>query len=227
MSKIQDNYLRVRERIREAAERVRRPAEEIALCVITKNRLVEEVLEVVELGHKLFGENRVQEAEAKIPRLPPELEWDLVGHLQTNKAKIAVQLFRMIHSVDSVRVAEALEKHAPRENKVVPILIEVNVSGEETKFGVAPGDVEALVRAVAEMSSLRVEGLMTMAPYLEEREAARPYFRRLRELRDEIAALEIPRVEMRHLSMGMTNDYEVAVEEGATLLRIGSAIFQS
>jgi pyridoxal phosphate enzyme (YggS family) len=212
--------------VRKAAERVGRSEGEIALCVITKNRSAEEVLEVVETGHGLFGENRVQEAQAKIAGLPTELEWHLVGHLQRNKAKLALQLFRMIHSVDSLRLAGELAKWASRENKVVPILIEVNTSGEETKFGVAPREAEGLIREIAEMPSLRVEGLMTMAPYLEEREATRPYFRRLRELREAIAGLEIPNVAMRYLSMGMTNDYEVAIEEEANLLRIGSAIFE-
>jgi pyridoxal phosphate enzyme (YggS family) len=226
MSKIQDNYFRVKEKVRKAAERVGRSEGEIALCVITKNRSAEEVLEVVETGHGLFGENRVQEAQAKIAGLPTELEWHLVGHLQRNKAKLALQLFRMIHSVDSLRLAGELAKWASRENKVVPILIEVNTSGEETKFGVAPREAEGLIREIAEMPSLRVEGLMTMAPYLEEREATRPYFRRLRELREAIAGLEIPNVAMRYLSMGMTNDYEVAIEEEANLLRIGSAIFE-
>jgi pyridoxal phosphate enzyme (YggS family) len=225
MSKIQDNYLRVKQKIRQAAERAGRSAEEISLCVVTKNRSAEEIREIAALGHTLLGENRVQEARDKIPLLPPELDWHLVGHLQTNKAKLALQLFSMIHSVDSFRVAEALDKYASREKKVVPILIEVNVAGEETKFGVATEETVELIRKVSRLTSLKIQGLMTMAPYLEEPGGTRPYFRRLRELRDRITSLEIPNVEMQYLSMGMTNDYEIAIEEGANLLRIGSAIF--
>jgi pyridoxal phosphate enzyme (YggS family) len=171
----------------------------------------------------VFGENKVQEARAKIPQTGESLRWDMIGHLQTNKAREAVQLFELIHSVDSLRLAQALDNEAAKLGKHQRVLLEVNVSGEKSKFGIRPDDLAGLLQSINALPHTLVEGLMTMAPYSDDPEKSRPYFQNLRRLRDEASASTgIP---LPHLSMGMTGDFEVAIEEGATLVRIGTAIF--
>lgn len=222
-SAIRANLARIQQRIAGAARRAGRDPAEVELVAVTKNRSLEQIRAVLACGDFVLGENRVQEALGKIPQLPPDVRWHLIGHLQRNKAKQAAANFALIHSLDSRRLAEALQRAADAQDRTVEALIEVNVSGEESKFGLAPGEVEPLLAAVARsFDRLRVRGLMTMAPFVDDPETVRPCFRALRQLRDRLAAQQY---DLPHLSMGMTNDYAVAVEEGATMVRIGTAIF--
>lgn len=228
MSEISRNVARVRERIAAAAMRAGRNPDEVTLVAVTKGVGLDRVLEAVASGVTHIGENRVQEAEAKFPHLPPGVVRHMVGHLQRNKAKIAVRLFDLIHSLDSLRLAEELNRRALEAGRIMDVLVQVNVSGEPTKYGVSPEEVEALVKNMASLPGLRLRGLMTIAPIVEDPEQARPYFRRLRQLGDVIlSAANDLKLERLELSMGMTDDFEVAVEEGATIVRIGRAIFGS
>lgn len=220
---IATNIQEVRRRIADAAESVGRSPEEVTLVAVTKTRTPDEVRQAVEAGLTIFGENRVQEAKSKYRLLPDDLTWHMVGHLQRNKAKDAAAIFDCIHSLDSVRIADEVEKQSAALGKIMDVLLEVNVSGEEAKFGLKPEEVEGVVRHVAGLPHLRLRGLMTMAPFVDDAETVRPVFRGLRELRDRLNDAGICR--LTELSMGMTQDYAVAVQEGATIVRIGSAIF--
>jgi pyridoxal phosphate enzyme (YggS family) len=221
------NLQRVRGRIAAAAERVGRDPAEITLVAVTKTHSPEVILAAYEVGLRHFGENRVEEAAGKVGDLPEDITWHMVGHLQSRKAALAVDLFDIVHSVDSVKLARRLDRFCSERGQTMPVLLEVNVSGEASKYGFPIADRDTLGAAIAEMLSLshvRVEGLMTMAPIVTDPEDTRPVFRSLRELRDALAT-RFPQIEWRHLSMGMTDDFEVAIEEGATLVRIGRAIF--
>ncbi len=222
---VADNIQHIREKIAEAAHRSGRPASAIRLMAVTKTVDDTRIAEAIRAGVEIIGENYVQEAKRKIEKLGKAGEWHLIGPLQTNKAKYAVHLFDMIHSLDRRELAAELDRRARTAGRVMPVLVEINVSGEETKSGVPLNEALELVRTVATLENLSIRGLMTMPPWFDDPEEARPYFRRLREFRDRIAAEAIPRVEMRELSMGMTGDYAVAVEEGATIVRIGRGIF--
>jgi pyridoxal phosphate enzyme (YggS family) len=218
----------VRERVAAAAERSGRAANSVLIVAVSKTIPVERIRAAYDLGFTTFGENRVQEAREKIAALSlPSLRWELVGHLQTNKAAVAVELFDRIQSVDSIKLAEVLEKRAAAERKVLPILLEVNVAGEATKSGFAPEQVSDAVYAVAALPHLRPEGLMTIAPLVASPEEVRPVFRRLRELRDRVREAVPLGADggWQQLSMGMTDDFAVAIEEGATIVRIGRALF--
>ena len=210
-----------------AAMRAGRCPSEIKLIAVTKTVSTEAVKEAVNAGLRIFGENRVQEAQKKISDLRFEIsnsriEWHLIGHLQKNKAKYAVQLFDLIHTVDSIDLAEELNRQAGKAGKIQRILIQVKLSEEETKHGVPEKELIPLLEKINDLRNLKLEGLMTMPPYFEDAEKARPYFKRLREIRDEAdkKGYRLP-----ELSMGMSGDFEVAVEEGATMVRIGTAIF--
>jgi hypothetical protein len=192
---------------------------------VTKTVGQDRIREAVAAGAMILGENRVQEAREKIAALGPVASWHLIGHLQANKAKYAVTLFYLIHSVDNIALAQEIDRQAEKNGKVQDILIEVNISGEASKAGVGADDAAGLIREASKLGHIRVQGLMTMPPYSEDPEASRPYFRRLRELSTGIAQEHIPHVAMKELSMGMSGDFEVAVEEGATLVRVGTAIF--
>jgi pyridoxal phosphate enzyme (YggS family) len=211
------NLQDVQGRIAQACERSHRSPGEITLVVVTKEVEVSAIRAAFDCGIRDFGENRVQEAEDKIAQLSdlkPDVTWHMVGHLQSNKARTAVELFDIIHSVDSVRLTEILSRRA---EKSFPVLLQVNVSGEATKGGFVVGEIANAVNEIKKLPNLKVMGLMTIAPLVSEPEEVRPVFRKLRELRDSLG--------LEHLSMGMTDDFEVAVEEGATMLRIGRAIF--
>ncbi len=225
MSEVAENIGIVREKIAAAALRVGRDPSEVKLMGVTKTVDDERIIESIRAGIDIIGENYVQEAKRKIEKMGRSLPWHLIGHLQTNKAKYAVKFFDLIHSVDRIALAQELSRRAGMINTEVNILIEVNVSGEGSKEGVAPEQAIALVRDVAQVPNLKIRGLMTMAPWFDDQEQARPYFRRLRELKDAITQADITGVEIRELSMGMSGDYEVAVEEGATIVRIGTKIF--
>jgi PLP dependent protein len=215
---IKENIVRIRQRIYAACNRAGRDLSEIAIVAVTKNRGIQEIKEALENGLADIGENRVQEALLKYSQLSVGC-WHLIGHLQTNKAKDAVKIFGLIHSLDSLRLAEEIDKQAVKISKVQDVLLEVNVSGEATKFGVKPDEAAGLIGEISGLKNIRVKGLMTIAPVSDNPQASRPYFRQLRELRDKIGGLEI-------LSMGMTDDFEAAIEEGATMVRIGRAIFE-
>ncbi len=222
VSGIRERLAEVRRRIDAAAGRSGRTAEAVTLVAVSKTMSVEAIREAVAAGVTVLGENRVQEARDKIAALAGVAEWHLVGHLQTNKAKLAVGLFQRIHSLDSVRLAEELERHAREAGRQVRCLIQVNVGGEEQKSGAPESGVRPLLEAANRLPHILVEGLMAIPPFLSDPEAIRPYFRRLRLLRDELAreGFSLP-----DLSMGMTQDFEVAIEEGATLVRVGTAVF--
>ncbi len=199
--------------------------EHVRLLVAAKGRKGREILEVVEAGASLVGENYVQDAErhrVELGEAADQVEWHLVGHLQRNKINRALPLFAMIQSLDSLRLARAIAARAERR---VPVLLEVNIAGEESKHGIPADEVVSTARLIAELPALRVQGLMTMEPYMEDPEGARPYFRRMRALFEELKALPVPALHMQTLSMGMTNSWEVAVEEGSNMVRIGTAIF--
>jgi pyridoxal phosphate enzyme (YggS family) len=223
MGTIAENLERVREQIAQAAAKAGRKADDIELVAITKTHPAEKIREAVEAGHTLFGESRVQEARAKIPELPSNLRWHFVGHLQKNKIRHALPLFEMIHSVDSLALAEDINRIAEEEGMHPRVLLEVNVAGEGSKFGFHPEKLRNEMEPLLALPRLSIEGLMTIPPIAEEAEASRKYFIDLRELRD--ALEENFDLKLQQLSMGMTNDFAIAVEEGATLVRVGTAIF--
>lgn len=219
-------YRRILETVAEAANRVGRSPESVSLVAITKTVDLARMNEAFALGVRDFGESRVQEALPKMAALPsPSLRWHFIGHLQTNKVKRVVGDFLLIHSVDSFKVAEALSREAEASGAVQPILLQINTSGELSKYGFSPEEAPGITeRILRQLPGVRVRGFMTMAPHAEDPEEARPFFRRLRELRDALAA-KWPEASFPELSMGMSGDYAVAVEEGATLIRIGTALF--
>jgi PLP dependent protein len=225
MNQISRNLQEIKQRLGEAAGLAGRDLAGVRLVAVTKTVGLNRLQEAVAAGHTLFGENYVQEAKAKIAALGPGLTWHFIGHLQSNKARAAVELFDLIHSVDRLRLAQALDQAARRLGKVQDILLQVNLAGEASKSGAAPEDVQNLLSEISKMINLRVVGLMTMPPWFPDPEEARPYFRGLRELRDRLRRLNLVEGDLSELSMGMTGDFEVAVAEGATLVRIGTAIF--
>ena len=225
MSTVRDNIQKIRDGIAEAALRSGRNASDVRLMAVTKTVDDDRIMEAIEVGVDIIGENYVQEARRKIDKMGKNVEWHMIGHLQSNKAKYAVQLFDMIHSIDRLKLASELDKRSRTAGCVTKILIEVNISGEETKSGVKKEDTINLVKDISTLENLSIQGLMTMPPWFDDPEDARPYFVPLRELRDRIIEENIPNVEMRELSMGMSGDYQVAVEEGATIVRIGTSIF--
>jgi PLP dependent protein len=226
---IADNVARIRERIARAASRVRRNADSITLMAVSKTVEPERIKQAYAAGLRVFGENRVQEFTEKVAALS-EMEaaqWHLIGHLQSNKAKKAAELFHAIDSVDSLRLAERLNQSASESGKKLEALIEIKVGEEESKAGIPldSPELETLLRAAPQLESLQIRGLMTVPPFTENPEGARMYFRLLRDLRDTIVARKLPGVEMDVLSMGMSHDFEVAIEEGSTCVRVGTAIF--
>ncbi len=225
MRPIAPNLEKVRDRIKAAAQRAGRDPQKVRLVAVSKTVDAARIQEAVAAGQRLFGENYLQEARQKIAALGPDLCWHLVGHLQGNKAKGAVELFDLIHSVDRLKLAQTLDEAAARQGKIQAILIQVNLAAEETKSGAAPQAVPDLLAQVARLSHLRVMGLMTIPPWFDAPEAVRPYFQTLRALRDRWRVLS--GLSLEELSMGMSGDFEVAVEEGATLVRVGTDIFGS
>jgi PLP dependent protein len=226
MASVSENLIGVRERIAAAALRSGRKPEQIRLIAVSKTVPALRVREAFEAGQRDFGENRVQEAEAKQRELRGlEINWHLIGHLQTNKATRARQLFGWIQSVDSARLAKKLSEAPPGAADRLPVLIEVNLGGEGAKFGAGQAEFPALAEEIGRLRGLELCGLMTIPPFFEDAERARPYFQRLRALASEIEARALPGVSMHELSMGMSHDFEIAIEEGATLVRVGTAIF--
>jgi PLP dependent protein len=226
---IAENIARTRQRIEAAARGSGRSSDEITLMAVSKTFPPERIREAYAAGLRVFGENRVQEFAGKASALRdlPGAEWHLIGHLQTNKAAKAAELFDAVDSVDSVRMAERLNASAQAAGKTLPVLIEINVGGEQAKTGATPdsSELEQILRRAPLWSNLRIHGLMTVPPYTEDPEGSRPYFRQFRQIRDSIAARGLPQVGTAVLSMGMSHDFEVAIEEGATCVRVGTAIF--
>ena len=222
---VQKNLEEVRARIREASDKAGRNDRDVTLIAVSKTKPVSMLMEAYQAGMRDFGENKVQEILEKYDRMPSDVKWHMIGHLQTNKVKYIIDKVCMIHSVDSYKLAEVISREAVKHNVIMPILIEVNVAGEETKFGTGMEGTEELVRQISLLPGIKIEGLMTIAPYVEDPEENRQYFVDLRQLSVDIARKNIDNVSMGLLSMGMTNDYEVAVTEGATHVRVGTGIF--
>ncbi|MBS3920278.1 MAG: YggS family pyridoxal phosphate-dependent enzyme [Deltaproteobacteria bacterium] len=222
MPSIKENYLKVMERAERAAHKAGRNPGEIKLVAVSKTVEVARIKEAIEAGVSIFGENYVQEAQKKIEEIGRPVSWHFIGHLQSNKAKYAVSLFDMIHSLDSIPLAEELNRRVEKEGQTVKVMIEVNLSGETTKFGTEEAKAFDIARRVVNLSHLSLVGLMTMPPYFDDPRLSRPYYIRLRELKEKMVREGIP---LRELSMGMSNDFEVAIEEGATYVRVGTAIF--
>jgi pyridoxal phosphate enzyme (YggS family) len=221
------NIQHILERIARAAESCGRRPEEVTLLAISKTFPREVIAQAMEAGISRFGESRVQEAEAKIPHFAGTVkpEWHLIGHLQSNKTRRAVELFDVIQSVDSATLATRISQAALASGKTIPILIQVDLGNEETKFGAPPDKVSGIIEAISGLKGVRLDGLMTLPPYFEHQEAVRPYFRRLRELGDKLEMEQPGCLGKRHLSMGMSHDFEAAICEGATVVRVGTAIF--
>lgn len=226
MSRITDNIDHVEKKIAEACERAGRPRESVQLIAVSKTKPVPDLMEALNYGHNVFGENKVQEIRDKVEAMGTEgIHWHMIGHLQANKVKYLIGVVDLIHSVDNDKLAAEIEKQAAKHDVVMDVLCEVNMAGEETKFGLKPEETMDFVKRISELPHLKVRGLMTIAPYTEDPESNRVYFKGLRELKDRINAEHIQGVDMDTLSMGMTGDYEVAIEEGATLVRVGTGIF--
>ncbi|MBR9938714.1 YggS family pyridoxal phosphate-dependent enzyme [Fusicatenibacter faecihominis] len=220
-----DNLKDVEERIQAACDRSGRKREDVLLVAVSKTKPVEMIEEVMTAGIVDFGENKPQELRDKYEVLPQNLRFHMIGHLQTNKIKYVIDRVVLIHSIDSIHLAEAVNAEAKKHNRIMPVLVEVNVAQEESKSGFLVEKTENAIREIAKLSNIRVEGLMTIAPFVENAEENRQYFVKLRKLSVDIAAKNIDNVTMHHLSMGMTGDYEVAIEEGATMVRVGTGIF--
>jgi pyridoxal phosphate enzyme (YggS family) len=225
MPSIRDNLSRVLERIDRAATRAGRESGEIKLVAVSKTVEIARIREAIEAGVTILGENYVQEARRKIEEIGHEIQWHMVGHLQSNKAKYAVTLFDYIHSIDGLSLAREIDRRAEQKGRKVKALVEVNLSEETSKFGIGSEAAMDLIHQVAALENISIEGLMTMPPFFDEPEKARPYFVRLRELKDRIRKEGIEGVRMDELSMGMSGDFEAAIEEGATMVRVGTAIF--
>ena len=226
MTDLADNIARVRERIDAACWRAGRSPGNVKLVAVSKTVPPERVRLAYEAGVRDFGENRVQEADSKRAALSDlTVTWHLIGHLQSNKAKLARELFHYVHSVDSLRLAQKLHQAAPCEGDRLAVLIEVNLGGEASKSGVREDEVLPLAEQIGGLATLELRGLMTLPPFADDPEQTRPFFRRLRELARRVEAAGLPAVSMQELSMGMSHDFEVAIEEGATLIRVGTAIF--
>ena len=222
---ITENLEQVRKNIEEACRAVNRDPGEVTLISVSKTKPVSMLQEAYDAGSRDFGENKVQEIMDKYPQLPSDIRWHMIGHLQRNKVKYIVDKVALIHSVDSLRLAETIENEAAKHNVTVPILIEVNVAQEESKFGLKTEEVLSLVESVAALPHINIKGLMTIAPYVEDPEENRGIFRQLKKLSVDISEKNINNVNMSVLSMGMTGDYQVAVQEGATMVRVGTGIF--
>ncbi|HIY01385.1 MAG TPA: YggS family pyridoxal phosphate-dependent enzyme [Candidatus Blautia faecipullorum] len=222
---VADNLEKVKENIAEACRKAGRDPGEVTLIAVSKTKPVELLREAYDAGARCFGENKVQEIMDKYPQLPADIQWHMIGHLQRNKVKYIVDKVKMIHSVDSLRLAETIEQEASKRGVQVPVLLEVNVAQEESKFGLKTDEVLPLAEAVSAFPHIKIQGLMTIAPYVDDPEENRGIFRQLKKLSVDIEAKNINNVTMSVLSMGMTGDYQVAVQEGATMVRVGTGIF--
>lgn len=220
-----DNLNRVKEEIVFSCGKCGRNPEEVTLVAVSKTKPKEDILELYQSGQRDFGENYIQELREKHDSLPADIRWHMIGHLQRNKVKYIAEYITMIHSVDTLELAAAIDKEAAKHSRIIPILMEVNVAGEDTKFGVAPEEAASFAEAISHLPNVRLRGLMTSAPFVENPEEDRAVFRELRKLSVDIRQKNYNNVTVDVLSMGMSNDYQVAVEEGATIVRVGTSIF--
>ncbi len=222
---LKDNFETVEKNVANACARAGRDRSEVTLIAVSKTKPVEMLREVYDAGARDFGENKVQEICEKYDKLPSDIKWHMIGHLQRNKVKQVIDKVTLIHSVDSYRLAQEISVQAQKKGLSIPILIEVNIAGEESKFGISTDDTIQLVEEIAALPNLKIQGLMTIAPYVVDPEENRLYFRQIKQLSVDIKNKNIDNVSMDILSMGMTGDYEVAIEEGATMVRVGTGIF--
>lgn len=222
---LKENLEQVEKNIQAACKRAGRDRSEITLIAVSKTKPVEDLMEIYDAGVRTFGENKVQEMCDKMEKMPEDIKWHMIGHLQRNKVKYIVDKVELIHSVDSFRLAEEINIQAKKRGIVVPILVEVNIADEETKFGVTREDAIELVKQIATLDGIQIKGLMTIAPYVVDSEENRPFFRKIKDLSVDIMNQNIDNVCMDVISMGMTGDYQVAIEEGATMVRVGTGIF--
>lgn len=222
---LKENLAIVEQNICEACKRAGRAREEVTLIAVSKTKPVDMLQEVYDEGIRHFGENKVQELCGKVDELPSDIKWHMIGHLQRNKVKYIVDKVELIHSVDTYRLAEEINIQAKKKNIIVPILVEVNIAGEESKFGTSEEDAILLVEEISKLENIRIKGLMTIAPYVVDSEENRLFFRKIKQLSVDITNKNIHNVAMEILSMGMTGDYAVAIEEGATMVRVGTGIF--
>lgn len=222
---LKENLTNVEQRVADACKRAGRNREDVTLIAVSKTKPVEDLQVIYDCGIRSFGENKVQELTGKIPEMPEDIDWHLIGHLQRNKVKYIVDKVKLIHSVDSYRLAEEINIQAKKHGVIVPILIEVNAANEATKFGVKLEEAAQLCEEISHLDAVRIMGLMTIAPNVVVPEENRPIFHKIKDLSVDIANKNIDNVDMKILSMGMTNDFEVAIEEGATHVRVGTAIF--
>ncbi|MDD2751686.1 MAG: YggS family pyridoxal phosphate-dependent enzyme [Candidatus Omnitrophica bacterium] len=227
---IQANISKIKQKITQACAQINRDPAAITLVAVSKGRTIEQIRQAIDAGITNIGENRIQEALVKYNALgqtpyAARIKWHMVGHLQSNKAKDAVKIFDLIHSVDSLHLAQEIDKQAAKINKMQDVLLEVKTSPEETKLGLAPEDVIGVIKGISALKNIRIQGLMTIAPLLDDPQEARPYFRQLKELLDQINNLRLTTYDLQLLSMGMTDDFAIAIEEGANMVRVGRAIF--
>jgi pyridoxal phosphate enzyme (YggS family) len=222
---IAENLKEVQRDINDVCKKCGRDPSEVTLIAVSKTKPLEDLKEAYDAGARDFGENKVQELIAKMPNLPSDIRWHMIGHLQRNKVKYIAGEVELIHSVDSFRLAEEINIQAKRKKIIIPALIEINIGDEESKFGVRPDEAKELCKEISELDSIHIEGLMTVAPAADDPEKVRRYFRKMHELFLDIKSENIDNVEMKILSMGMTNDYKVAIEEGSTMVRVGTGIF--
>lgn len=222
---LKENLKNAEENIEAACKRAGRSRDEVTLIAVSKTKSLEMLREIYDAGTRHFGENKVQELCDKMEQMPSDIQWHMIGHLQRNKVKYIVGKVALIHSVDTYRLAEEINIQAKKRNITVPILVEVNIAGEESKFGISAEDAILLVEDISKLENVQIKGLMTIAPYVADPEENRLYFRRIKQLSVDITNKNIDNVSMEILSMGMTGDYEVAIEEGATMVRVGTGIF--
>lgn len=222
---IKENLDIVEKNIQKACDRAKRDRSEVTLIAVSKTKPVSDIREAMDCGITVFGENKVQEIRDKTSEITEPLSWHMIGHLQTNKVKYLPGLVTLIHSVDNKKLAEEIDRQAKKHDIVMDVLLEVNMAHEDTKFGLSPEDTESFVKEISGLENIRIRGLMTIAPYTDDPESNRVYFKGLRKLKDSINEKEILPYKMDVLSMGMTGDYEVAIEEGATFVRVGTGIF--
>ena len=222
---LKENLANVEKNIEQACKNAGRSRDEVTLIAVSKTKPVEMLQEIYDENIRDFGENKVQELCSKMEQLPSDIRWHMIGHLQRNKVKYIVGKVELIHSVDTYRLAEEINIQAKKQNVIVPILVEVNIAHEESKFGISAEDAILLVEEMSKLENIRIKGLMTIAPYVENPEDNRKYFQQIRQLSVDIKRKNIDNVDMHVLSMGMSGDYEVAIEEGATMVRIGTGIF--
>ncbi|MBE5955613.1 MAG: YggS family pyridoxal phosphate-dependent enzyme [Lachnospiraceae bacterium] len=222
---IQENYLSVKDRVRQACVRAGRDEKEVLLIAVSKTRTYDEIHEAAKAGAKVFGENKPQELRDKADALNKDYEWHMIGHLQTNKIKYIIERASLIHSIDSYKLAEAVDKEAEKRQMTASILVQVNIAKEDSKFGLDVEETEILIRQIAQLKHVKIKGLMTVPPFVENPEDNRVHFRNMRQLFIDIKHKNIDNVDMNELSMGMTGDFEVAIEEGATMVRVGTGIF--